>query len=100
MPRDEWREKAVGFVSYGGVGGGLRAVEQLRQVFAELQTVTVRDSVSFAMVWDQFDECGEPREPAACTGAAKTMFDQLGWWARALRTARAADAAALRHRPQ
>src|SRR5271165_2393581 len=29
----EWRAKPVGFVSYGGIGGGLRAVEQLRLVF-------------------------------------------------------------------
>src|SRR5262245_18097582 len=43
----EWRAKPVGFVSYGGISGGLRAVEQLRQVFAELHAVTVRDTVSF-----------------------------------------------------
>lgn len=33
----QWRAKPVGFVSYGGLGGGLRAVEQLRLVFAELR---------------------------------------------------------------
>ena len=91
FPRDEWREKPVGFVSYGGVSGGLRAVEQLRQVFAELRTVTMRDSVSFAMAWDQFDDNGKPRNPTACNGSATTMLDQLVWWATALRTARAAD---------
>src|SRR5690606_27212247 len=32
----EWHAKPVGFVSYGGMSGGLRAVEQLRQVFSEL----------------------------------------------------------------
>jgi len=32
----EWAAKPVGFVSYGGVAGGLRAVEHLRPVFAEL----------------------------------------------------------------
>lgn len=92
FPHAEWREKAVGFVSYGGVSGGLRAVEQLRQVFAELHVVTMRDSVSFAMPWDLFDQAGEPRDATACNGAAKTMLDQLAWWATALRTARHADA--------
>src|SRR5918998_5196989 len=29
----EWQAKPVGFVSYGGLSGGLRAVEQLRVVF-------------------------------------------------------------------
>src|SRR5689334_20020364 len=43
----QWQAKPVGFVSYGGVSGGLRAVEHLRQVFAELHAVTVRDTVSF-----------------------------------------------------
>jgi len=40
----EWQAKPVGFVSYGGHGGGLRAIEQLRLVFAELHAVTVTDS--------------------------------------------------------
>ena len=95
LPHGEWRQKAVGFVSYGGASGGLRAVEQLRQVFAELHTVTMRDSVSFAMAWDHFDEAGDPRNPTACNGAATTMLDQLAWWAITLRTARRADEALL-----
>lgn len=43
----EWQAKPVALVSYGGISGGLRAVEHLRQVFAELHAVTVRDTVSF-----------------------------------------------------
>jgi NAD(P)H-dependent FMN reductase len=93
IPHQQWREKPVGFVSYGGIGGGLRAVEQLRQVFAELHTVTMRDAVSFHMAWEQFEPSGDPCEPARCNRAAKAMLDQLAWWATALRTARAADAA-------
>ncbi len=38
----------MAFVPYGGVSGGLRAVEQLRLVFAELHAVTMRDGVSLA----------------------------------------------------
>ena len=53
--RDEWRTKPVGFVSYGAAGG-LRAVEQLRPVFAELHAVTMRDAVSFPSVHRRFDE--------------------------------------------
>jgi NAD(P)H-dependent FMN reductase len=95
LAREEWCRNAVGFVSYGGVSGGLRAVEQLRQVFAELHTATMRDSVSFAMAHDHFDEAGQPRNPTACRGAATTMLDQLAWWATALRTARHDDAVLL-----
>jgi NAD(P)H-dependent FMN reductase len=84
----EWRAKPVAFVSYGGIAGGLRSVEQLRQVFAELHATTVRDTVSFHGAQAVFDADGEPIDAAGCNAAAKTMLDQLAWWATALRTAR------------
>ncbi|MCQ4214158.1 NADPH-dependent FMN reductase [Streptomyces longispororuber] len=86
----EWKAKPVGFVSYGGVAGGLRAVEQLRLVFAELHCTTVRDGVSFHKAHDGlFTEGGPAHDEQGAAGAAKVMLDQLDWWARALRTARA-----------
>ncbi|MDA2809570.1 NAD(P)H-dependent oxidoreductase [Nocardiopsis sp. RSe5-2] len=88
--REEWRAKPVGFVSYGGMGGGLRAVEQLRLVFAELHAPTVRDTVSFHMAWERFDEQGEPYDAEGCSMAAKGMLAQLDWWGRTLRAGRAA----------
>ncbi|UCM89283.1 NADPH-dependent FMN reductase [Streptomyces marincola] len=87
--REEWQAKPVGFVSYGGLSGGLRAVEHLRPVFAELHTVTVRDTVSFHGAWSRFGDDGAPLDPEACGGAAKVLLDQLAWWADALRAARA-----------
>ena len=91
LPYDEWRAKPVGFVSYGGVSGGLRAVEQLRQVFAELHVATMRDTVSFHLVGGRFDRGGDPYDPDGCNLAAATMLDQLAWWGTALRAARRAD---------
>jgi NAD(P)H-dependent FMN reductase len=84
----EWQAKPVGFVSYGGVSGGLRAVEHLRQVFAELHAVSVRDTVSFHHAVTHFDDQGRHTDPTAANGAAKSMLDQLGWWALALRDAK------------
>lgn len=86
--RSEWQAKPVGFASYGGMGGGLRAVEQLRLVFAELHAMTVRDTVSFHNAWNHFDDNGSPIAEG-CNAAAKGMLNQIAWWARALRTARA-----------
>ncbi|WTW96023.1 NAD(P)H-dependent oxidoreductase [Streptomycetaceae bacterium NBC_01309] len=86
--RDEWRAKPVGFVSYGGMGGGLRAVEQLRLVFAELHAVSMRDSISFHMAWERFDEEGRPVDAEGCASAAKGMLAQLEWWSRTLSEAR------------
>ncbi len=99
LPQDQWHRKPVAFVSYGGIGGGLRAVEQLRPVFAELHAVTMRDQVSFHMAWELFDESGHVRQPARYNAAATTMLDQLAWWANALRAARTADAADLLDSP-
>ncbi|NMM91730.1 NADPH-dependent FMN reductase [Rhodococcus sp. SRB_17] len=87
--RDEWKAKPVGFVSYGGQGGGLRAVEQLRLVFAELHAVTVRDSVSFHSAAVVFGDDGMPLDTTICNSAAKNMLEQLHWWGTTLRAARA-----------
>ncbi|ARF56822.1 NADPH-dependent FMN reductase [Streptomyces gilvosporeus] len=88
--RSPWQAKPVGFVSYGGISGGLRAVEQLRLVFAELHATTVRETVSFALPGDPFDERGELRDPAPAAKAADALLRQLTWWALALRAARLA----------
>ncbi|MFF0388184.1 NADPH-dependent FMN reductase [Kitasatospora sp. NPDC004615] len=83
----QWRAKPVGFVSYGGLAGGLRAVEQLRPIFAELHAVTVRDVVSFHTPWENFEN-GKPKDETGPAGAAKVLLDQLSWWANVLREGR------------
>ncbi|WP_327353852.1 NADPH-dependent FMN reductase [Streptomyces sp. NBC_01304] len=84
---EQWHGKPVAFVSYGGLSGGLRAVEQLRVVMAELNATTIRNTVSFHNAWGTFDEDGRSTEPAA-DAAAKALLDQLAWWAHALRDAK------------
>lgn len=85
---EEWSAKAVGFVSYGGINGGIPAVEHLRQVFNEMNAATMRNSVSFVNFWEKFSETGAPIESDGADAAAKGMLDQLTWWAHALREAR------------
>ena len=87
-----WRAKPVAFVSYGGISGGLRAVEQLRLVFAELHAVAIRDSVSFANARASFDADGRALDPDPPRQAMATMLRHLHWWALALRAARRARA--------
>lgn len=87
-----WRAKPVAFIAYGGISGGLRAVEQLRLVFAELHAVAIRDSVSFADAWTKFDAEGRLLQPEGPREAMATMLRRLRWWALALREARAARA--------
>ncbi|WP_284745623.1 NADPH-dependent FMN reductase [Amycolatopsis sp. RTGN1] len=76
---DEWRAKPVGFVSYGYRARGRHAVEQLREVFLELHTVTMRDTVALDLLAPSFDD---ERVPA--------LLDELTWWGLALRDARRA----------
>ncbi|MGW7076152.1 NADPH-dependent FMN reductase [Streptomyces sp. NPDC054866] len=85
----EWQAKPLAFVSYGGLSGGLRAVEHLRPVFAELHTMTIRDTVSFHNAGALFADDGTHKDPTAANAAAKSMLDQLHWWAWALRSAKA-----------
>ncbi|QNG19597.1 NAD(P)H-dependent oxidoreductase [Rhodococcus triatomae] len=80
----EWRAKPIGFVSYGGVAGGLRATEQLRQVVAELHMVSVRQTVSFARVRKAFDAHGQTSDSVAQDSAPR-LLAQLHWWASAVR---------------
>ena len=85
---DEWRAKPAAFVSYGGISGGVRAVEHLRQVLGELHVVDVRDGVSFANAGSQFDADGRPRDATRVRQALKLMVHELAWWGRALKIAR------------
>ena len=85
----EWAAKPVAFASYGGMSGGLRAVEQLRQVFIEMHAVNVREGLSFHGSSRTFGEDGQPIDLAATRAAALAMFERMAWWGRALRGARA-----------
>ncbi|MGW0661444.1 NADPH-dependent FMN reductase [Streptodolium elevatio] len=79
---DEWQAKPVGFVAYGGSACGLRAVDQLRLVFADLHAVTLADTVGFPDV----DNCALHEGHHE---AAEALLDRLTWWGEALRVARA-----------
>ncbi|AXQ28144.1 NADPH-dependent oxidoreductase [Solimonas sp. K1W22B-7] len=85
---EPWQAKPVAFVSYGGVSGGLRAVEQLRQVFAELDAVGLRETVSFTEIWEQFSAAGELRSPDRARRSMGKLLTRLQWWAASLRDAR------------
>lgn len=89
--REEWFAKPVAFVSYGGLSGGLRAVEALRLVFAELHAVTLRESVALPTPWQDLGDDGALHQPALVEAAADRMLRHLAWWAGALHDARARE---------
>jgi NAD(P)H-dependent FMN reductase len=87
----EWRDKPVGFVSYGGVAAGTRAVQQLKQVVTTLRMLPVADSVNIPFVAQFLDASGTLRPNAIMEQAAGTMLDELVRTEAALRPLRAAD---------
>ena len=87
----EWRAKPVAFVSYGGVAGGTRAVEQLRQVVVELHMVPMRDAVTLPGARRLFAGGDAPADPdGRLADSVATLVRRMSWWAGALRAARQA----------
>ncbi|TPJ39625.1 NADPH-dependent FMN reductase [Mesorhizobium sp. B2-6-5] len=92
---NEWNKKPAGFVGYGSVGGS-RAVEQLRLHAVELQMAPVKSAVHIA--WDDFLAVrqGEKKleDLEHLNQAAAALVNDVAWWAKVLKAARAADAIA------
>jgi len=92
---NEWNKKPAGFVGYGSVGGA-RAVEQLRLHAVELQMAPVKSAVHIA--WADFlaVKQGEKKldELEHLNQAATALVNDIAWWARVLKAARAADVVA------
>jgi NAD(P)H-dependent FMN reductase len=81
-----WNRKAVGFVSWGGLGGG-RCVEQLRGVAIELDMVPIRWAVHMVNFWALLDDKGRINT-ASFEQSGDALIEHLTWWTRALKTAR------------
>jgi NAD(P)H-dependent FMN reductase len=82
----EWNRKPVGFVSYG-VSGGVRSVEQLKQVFIQLDTVPLNAKVAFGIftAWSREGVFSPTESDAKDAG---TLLDELKWWGETLKAGR------------
>ena len=78
----EWNNKAVGFVSYGAVGGA-RAVEHLRLVAGELQMADVRQQVALSLI-TEFQNYSLFTPGDHTIPALHTLIDQVVAWSTAL----------------
>lgn len=79
----EWNNKAAGFVGYGSAGG-VRAVEHLRLVMAEVQVATVRAQVMLSLR-DDFENYSDFKPRAFHDKAVAQLFDQVIAWGGALK---------------
>ncbi len=82
----EWTNKAAGFISYGTTGG-VRAVEHLRGIVAELQIADVRGHVSLSLYTD-FENFTTFRPGPGHEPQLGVMLGQLVTWSKALKTVR------------
>ena len=97
----EWNRKPVGFVSYGSAVGA-RSVEQLRQVAVELQMAPIRNAIHIPV--DIFmaammgkgtldpNEMFAPIRKSPMGDPVEKFFNDLLWWAKALKDARTKSA--------
>jgi NAD(P)H-dependent FMN reductase len=86
----EWNRKAVTFLGYGSVGGA-RAIEQLREVAVEMQLAPTRAAVHVpaAALFAHFQGQDITPHLTELDTVAEQTIDDLLWWTKALKTARA-----------
>ena len=84
----EWKYKPVGIVSYGGVAGGTRATQMIKQVLTTLQMMPIAEGITIPFFPKYFNPAGEFVGDEAQTKAATVMLGELHRWATALKALR------------
>ncbi len=82
----EWNNKVAGFVGYGSLNG-VRAVEHLRLVMAELKVATVRAQVGFSLYTD-FESFSVFKPNPRHESSVNTMLNEVLAWGGALKNLR------------
>ena len=83
----EWTYKPAGFVSYGGISAGIRAVQALKLTLAGLKVVTLPEAVNISF-FSQLMENHVFKGSEALEKSAVTMLDELSRWTDAMRALR------------
>lgn len=89
----EWAYKPVGFVSYGGISGGLRAAQALKQVVTTLRMAPIVEAVPIPFVSQHIDDEGAFAPTDIMSAGAAAMLAELERVAAALAPLRRADRA-------
>lgn len=85
---DEWNYKPVGFVSYGGISGGLRSVQMTKGIVTTLKMMPMVEAVSVAFVAKHIDDAGIFTAEEFHEKSAIAMLHELLRWTGALTTLR------------
>jgi len=84
----EWHYKPAGVVSYGGVSGGLRSAQELRQLLANVNVHALPQTVPVPFFSQFISDEGEFRPNEQVIEGTRGMLDELHKWAKALKTIR------------
>ncbi len=84
----EWNYKPASFVSYGGVSGGLRAVQVEKQILTTLKIMPIPEQVVVQMPGQQIEDGVFKPDGVHAASAGRTL-DELHRWAEALKVMRA-----------
>jgi NAD(P)H-dependent FMN reductase len=84
----EWQYKPLGFVSYGGVAAGTRAVQAIKPVANVLKMTPIPEAVVIPLYQRFMTEDGAFQPEELIEDAAITMLNQLERWSAALRQLR------------
>jgi NAD(P)H-dependent FMN reductase len=90
---EEWRYKPVGFVSYGGIAAGTRAMQMLKPVLIALKMSPVTEAVNVPFVRQFIDDEEQFQANEILEQAADAMLDELVRVESALRPLRTPVAA-------
>ncbi len=85
----EWNYKPVGFVSYGSLAGGARAVEHLRGVAGELKMYDIREQVLLPNYWEHLSTEGRYQFSDRHRESVTKLVKELIFWGEAMKEARA-----------
>jgi len=84
----EWNYKPAGFVSYGGVSGGLRATQMAKQLVTTLKMMPMYEGVMVPGVAQMLDENRNFKSNELIDRSAAAMLDELFKWASAMKPMR------------
>jgi NAD(P)H-dependent FMN reductase len=81
---NEWIYKPVGFISYGGMAGGTRSVQALKQVVTAMKMVPIVEAVNVPFFTKHIDEQNKFNADEHIQKSAEGMLKELLNWAEAL----------------
>lgn len=84
----EWSEKPMGFVSYGGISGGTRAVQELKSPVTTLGMMPLPQAVNIPFFTQFINENNVFEANTSIENSANVMLNALERWTKALKKMR------------